>query len=280
MDAPDFLPTQHDPLLVVASLLVAAFAAFVALELARRVHAAVGAPRRWWWAGGSLALGTGIWGMHFVGMLGFDAGMPLGYRAVPTLLSWAAAVAAASVALTIAARERLGPAALLAGSTSMAAGICTMHYLGMAALDLQPAIVWRTPLVVASVAIAWLASAVAQALFFLLRQQRGLRRLQLQAAASVVMGLAIGGMHYTAMAAAQLPLGTVCRSADGLSGQPLAAMVAAAALLLMGGARCCCRSAMRWHVPASRGWPTRSSAPMSTCARPTTPCSAAPSKTR
>lgn len=94
MSAPPFLPTQHAPVLVAASLLVAAFAAFVALDLARRVRAAGGAQRRWWWAGGSLALGTGIWGMHFVGMLGFDAGMPLGYRMLPTLLSWAAAVAA------------------------------------------------------------------------------------------------------------------------------------------------------------------------------------------
>ncbi len=231
-----YMTTYHEPALVVASLVVAVLSSFVALDLARRVHAAtISGQSRWWWAGGSLTLGTGIWAMHFVGMLGFDASIPLGYDLLPTLASWTAAVAAAAVALSIAARERLGLGALLAGSTSMAVGICAMHYLGMAALDLQPGIVWRAPLVVASVAIAWGASATALAIFFLLREQRGARRLQLQLLASLVMGGAIGGMHYTAMAAAQLPLGAVCRSTNGLSGQPLAAVVTTAALLLLGG---------------------------------------------
>ncbi|MCH2241577.1 MAG: bifunctional diguanylate cyclase/phosphodiesterase [Aquabacterium sp.] len=231
-----FLATRHAPLLVAASLLVATFASYVTLDLARRVRQSAGRRRRAWWAGGSLAMGTGIWSMHFVGMLGFDAGMPLGYEWAPTFWSWIAGVAAAGVALAIAGRDRLSWQALLGGSTSMAVGICTMHYLGMHAVDLAPGIVWRMPMVIASVVIAWVASAAALAIFFGLRGQHGSRGLALQAAASVVMGSAIGGMHYTGMAAAQLPVGTVCRSADALAGQPLAVLVTVAALLVLGSA--------------------------------------------
>ena len=230
------LVTRHDPVLVAASLLVATFASFVTLDLARRVRSGAGVGRRLWWAGGSFAMGTGIWAMHFVGMLGFDAGIPLGYRGVPTLLSWLSAVAAAGVALGIAARERLSAASLVGGSASMALGICTMHYLGMSAVELAPGFVWRMPLVIASVVIAWVASAAALGLFFVLRARSGAQRLKLQALASVVMGAAVGGMHYTGMAAAELPVGTVCLSADALGGKWLAVLVIVATLLLLGGA--------------------------------------------
>ena len=231
-----YLATRHDGVLVAASLLVAMFASFVTLDLARRVRDSAKGLRHWWWGGGSLTMGTGIWAMHFVGMLGFDAGMTLGYRWGPTLVSWLAAIGAAAVAPGIARRDHLTPGVLVGGSTSMAVGICAMHYLGMAALDLAPGIVWYLPMVIASVAIAWLASAAALAIFFRLRSQHGGARLRLQMLASVVMGCAIGGMHYTAMAAARLPIGTICRSADGLSGQPLAVIVITATLLMLAGA--------------------------------------------
>ncbi|RYI99004.1 MAG: hypothetical protein EON47_18025, partial [Acetobacteraceae bacterium] len=67
-----YLPTSHDPWIVAASLLIATLAAFVALDLAQRVRRADDRLDRVWWAVGSLAMGTGIWAMHFVGMLGFS----------------------------------------------------------------------------------------------------------------------------------------------------------------------------------------------------------------
>jgi diguanylate cyclase (GGDEF)-like protein len=90
--------------------------------------------------------------------------------------------------------------------------------------------------VAASVVIAWAASAAALGIFFALRTQSGSRRLKLQMLASLAMGAAIGGMHYTGMAAAQLPVGSVCLSTGALAGQPLAVLVAVAALMLLGGA--------------------------------------------
>ncbi|RYF51128.1 MAG: diguanylate cyclase, partial [Comamonadaceae bacterium] len=233
MDPAAFLATQHDPSFVAASLLVATFAAYVSLDLARRVRQ--GPDVRWlWWLGGSIAMGTGIWSMHFIGMLGFDPGIPLVYSTPTTLLSWLAAVAAAGVALGVAMREKLSVMTALLGSSSMALGICAMHYLGMSALDLSLGLVWRVPVVLASVAVAWAASSAALLIFFGLRGQRGRRRFFLQAVSALVMGCAIGGMHYTGMAAALIPAGSVCITASGLSGQPLALLVAGATVLLLG----------------------------------------------
>lgn len=219
-----------------ASLVVAFFAAYVTLDLTGRVRSASGLARLLWWAGGALSLGTGIWAMHFVGMLGFSAGIDLGYAWGPTAVSWIAAVGVAALALGVAAREALTGRTLLAGSATIAAGICAMHYVGMGALDLAPGIVWRVPMVLLSVAIAWGASALALAIFFALRRHDGWQRIRWQAAASVVMGLAIWGMHYTGMAAVQLPIDAVCTSIDGLRGQPLAVLVALSALFILGGA--------------------------------------------
>lgn len=230
-----FVLTRHDPLLVATSLAVAVLASYVALDLARRLGSAAARHRRSWWAAGSLALGTGIWAMHFIGMLGFDAGIPLGYRRDLTLASWVAAVAASAIALGLATRDRLTPATLAAGSACMAAGIGAMHYLGMGALDIVPGIVWDIRLVGASMLIAWLASAVALSIFFVLRRHQGPQRLRLQLASALVMGLAIGGMHYCGMAAAQLPQGAICLSADALGGAPLAMLVSVVSVLLLGG---------------------------------------------
>lgn len=227
------LPTHHQPLLVAASFVLAVLASFVALDLGRRVRADGSLLSRLWWMGGSLAMGTGIWSAHFVGMLGFDAGIALGYREGPTLLSWLAGVAAAGVALAVAAHQRPGPTRLTLGTLAMAGGISSMHYLGMSALDLAPGVQWHRVGVLTSIAVAVLASAAALHLFGLVNRSIGQRRLRAQAGAALLMGLAICGMHYTGMAAATLPLGAVCLSTDGLGGLNLALLVAGATLLML-----------------------------------------------
>jgi diguanylate cyclase (GGDEF)-like protein len=232
MDAA-FLPTRHEPAVVLASYAIAAFASYVALDLAGRVRSEDRQLARLWWGGGALALGTGIWAMHFVGMLGFDVGLPLGYAPGTTLLSWLAAVLAGAVALAVATRPRLSPGLLAGGALAMASGICAMHYLGMAALEMAPGIVWHWPMVAASVVVALGASAAALGLFFLMRRFRGVERLRVQLAAALVMGLAVAGMHYTGMAAAQLPLGSLCLSTEGLHGRGLLATVGVSSLVLL-----------------------------------------------
>ena len=230
----DFLIARYDVGMVALSILIASFASYVALDLAQRVRTRDRAVALAWWAGGSLVMGTGIWSMHFVGMLAFSLPMEIGYTRWLTLASWAAGVGVSGVALAVAGRGRLTLARLVLGSLAMGAGICAMHYVGMAALDMAPAIVWDWALVGASAAIAVLASGAALSIFFWLRRVSEWKAAALQLAAAVVMGLAITGMHYTAMAAANFPVGSVCLSAGALVGDRIRGLVALASLLMLG----------------------------------------------
>ena len=229
-----YLAPRYDPWLVTASVLIAGFASFVALDLAKRVRTANRSIALTWWAGGSLAMGTGIWSMHFVGMLAFSLPIALGYTGMLTFVSWASAVLVSMVALGLASRGSLTWLRLAGGALAMGAGICAMHYLGMAALDMAPPIDWNPVLVAASAAVAVAASAAALLIFFGLRRVSKHRELRYQLAAAAVMGLAISGMHYTGMAAAGFPENTVCLSAAALSGNTLTMLVGVAAVAVLG----------------------------------------------
>jgi diguanylate cyclase (GGDEF)-like protein len=228
-----FLTPRYDPWIVVASLAIAGFASYVALDLSRRVRTRERGVAVAWWIGGSLAMGTGIWAMHFVGMLAFSLPIALGYTRLLTFVSWFAGVAVSAIALGLASRGELTVRRLASGSLAMGAGICAMHYLGMAALEMAPGIVWDGPLVALSALIAVVASAAALLIFFLLRHvpARFVRACQLGAA--LAMGLAINGMHYTGMAAAGFPDGSVCLSADALRGESLGTLVVLASVTLL-----------------------------------------------
>lgn len=228
-----YLTPRYDPWVVVASVLIASFASYVALDLAKRVRTADRGIALSWWVGGSIAMGTGIWSMHFVGMLAFSLPIALGYTKLLTFVSWVAAIVVSMVALWVASRGSLTPARLAGGSLAMGTGICSMHYIGMAAMDMAPGIVWDMYLVAASAGIAVVASAAALLIFFWLREIGTLRGIVYQAAAAVVMGVAISGMHYTGMAAANFPDGAVCLSADALSGASLRTFVVLASVTML-----------------------------------------------
>jgi diguanylate cyclase (GGDEF)-like protein len=115
----------------------------------------------------------------------------------------------------------------------MGAGICAMHYTGMAALVLAPGIQWNWALVAVSALVATAAAAAALCIFFALPRLPGAWLHWGQLGAALVMGAAISGMHYTGMAAAGIAEGAVCLSADALRGDNLGALVAGAALLLL-----------------------------------------------
>ncbi|RYZ01483.1 MAG: bifunctional diguanylate cyclase/phosphodiesterase, partial [Comamonadaceae bacterium] len=82
------MPSGHDLRVVAASLLIATLASYVALDVARRVRHPDGRLHPLWWLVGSIAMGTGIWSMHFVGMLGFSLPIRLGFTGGLTLVSW------------------------------------------------------------------------------------------------------------------------------------------------------------------------------------------------
>jgi two-component system sensor histidine kinase/response regulator len=146
-------------------------------------------------------MGTGIWSMHYIGMLAFSLPVPVYYYVPTVLVSLAAAIVAAAVALYVVSRDKLGVASALVGSLAMGAAICAMHYVGMDAMRLQAMCMWNYSIVTLSVVIAIVVSLAALWLSFRFRSEaRPFAPLKLGTA--VVMGIAVCAMHYTGMAAA------------------------------------------------------------------------------
>jgi PAS domain S-box-containing protein len=187
--------------LVALSVLIAMFASYAALDLAGRVTAAGGWTRAVWLLGGAGAMGTGIWSMHYIGMLAFILPIPVAYHWPTVLLSLFAAILASVVALGVVSRQQMSRFRALAGSVLMGAGIASMHYIGMAAMRLPAVCHFSSFLVVLSVVFAVLISLAALWITFHFRDEKtgiGWEKL----AGAVVMGAAIPVMHYTGMAAA------------------------------------------------------------------------------
>jgi diguanylate cyclase (GGDEF)-like protein len=209
----------YDFKLVALSLVVAALASYTALDLAGRVSASRGRASMIWLLAGAIAMGTGIWSMHFIGMLAFSLPpLRLAYDLWITLLSVIAAVAVSGLALYVVQRPALTARNLSGGATLMGVGICVMHYTGMAAMRMSPPIEYDPPLFMASVFIAIIASLAALWLAFQLRQKYSALAILGKLGSALVMGLAITGMHYTGMAAAQFAPGSVCLAADATGG--------------------------------------------------------------
>jgi PAS domain S-box-containing protein len=194
--------SNHDPLLVLMSLCIAVFTSGMALQLAGVARDSDSA----WWrqvtiATGSLALGAGIWAMHFIGMLAFQLCAEVRVDLGVTLLSMLPSLGASWVALTVLARRNLSVLQLCVGGLLVGAGIGAMHYSGMAAMQMAPLLrydPWMFALsILVAVALAILALWVR---FGLENRLPSLMALLLSA---LVMGLAISGMHYTGMAAAR-----------------------------------------------------------------------------
>jgi diguanylate cyclase len=229
------LSGTYHPVLVATSLLVAALASYVALDMAGRIAASRGVAARGWLVGGAVAMGFGIWSMHFIGMLAFQLPIPLGYDMVVTLYSLLVAIASAGYALWVVSAPSLPPWRLGVAALVLGTGIATMHYVGMAAMRMQPGIDYRAGWLALSVAIAIAAAGAALWIAFALRVDgRGIFLRRLLAAA--VMGFAIVGMHYTGMAAARFPEGSICGAAlaGGIPQQWLAALVGAATFAILG----------------------------------------------
>jgi signal transduction histidine kinase/ActR/RegA family two-component response regulator len=216
--------------LVLVSILVAIFASYAALRLAERVTSSHGRAVYAWTCGGALAMGSGIWAMHFIGMLAFRLPIPVGYDLRETLFSLLLPIAVSGMALWQASRHDLHWKRLTLSALLMGAGINAMHYTGMAAMHMDPAIHYDPWLFSLSVLIAIVASAGALWIAFKLRYN--LPHVVLaRVGGAIVLGVAIVGMHYTGMAAARFPLGSVCTAATaGVSQDGLALLVVVATL--------------------------------------------------
>ena len=220
--------------LVGLSLVVAMFASYTALDLAGRIRSLRGARKRsLWLVGGAVAMGMGIWSMHFIGMLAFRMPIQLGYDPRITACSMLIAIVVSGFALYVVTQDQMSRRRLVIGGVLMGLGVAAMHYTGMAALRMQPGIVYAAGLFWASIAIAIAASWVALWIAFQLRDGKQQYVLVKRCGAGFVMGLAIAGMHYTGMAAANFPMGSMCGASNGVNTSWLAFTVAGATLLVL-----------------------------------------------
>lgn len=195
------LTGAYDYRLVVLSVIIAIVAAYAALDLAARINSARGRIRFLWLTGGAIAMGVGIWSMHYVGMRAFRLPIPVLYDWPTVLLSLLAAIFASAIALFVVSRAKMGFATASIASVFMGGGIAGMHYIGMAAMRLPAICSWSVSLVTLSVVLAVVISFVALLLTFNFRGDTSAWN-WLKVASAIVMGAAIPIMHYTGMAAA------------------------------------------------------------------------------
>jgi PAS domain S-box-containing protein len=185
---------------VARSILIAIFASYAALDLGGRVTAARGWARAAWLTGGAIAMGIGIWAMHFKALLAFRLPVKVDYHWPTVLVSLLIAVLASAVALYVATRQEMGPVQAWTGSLVMGCGIAAMHYVGMASMRLAAVTRFDFLLVALSVVLAIFFSRIALMFTFDYREDfRGTTLAKVISAA--VMGAAISLMHYTGMAA-------------------------------------------------------------------------------
>lgn len=227
------LTGSYSTSLVVISLCVAILASYTALDLAGRISTAKGRAVYLWIAGGALAMGVGVWSMHFIGMLALRLPFALGFDLGITALSLLIAVLSSGFALWLVSQPRLPAWQLALGALVMGTGIASMHYTGMAAMRMTPGIDYDPTLFGASLLIAVVASGAALWIAFNLRRNTPYVRLA-RGGAAVVMGVAIVGMHYTGMAAAQFADDSFCGAAlTGLSGKGLDNLVLVTSLAVL-----------------------------------------------
>ena len=193
---------QHNPWLVALSVLMAMLASMLALQMAALARGAgTGFMRQLARGSGAMALGGGIWSMHFIGMLAFSVCAQGRFDAVTTVLSMLPSVLASWVALGLLMRRHIDRVALVVGGVFVGAGIGAMHYIGMAASQFASVMRYDPWGFALSVLLAVLLAILALWVRFGLERVSSWSRQRLNVLAGAVMGLAIAGMHYTGMAA-------------------------------------------------------------------------------
>jgi len=225
---------SYDTLLVATSFLIAVLASYAALELSFRTQNTQGLSKWLWLISGAIAAGTGIWSMHFVGMLAFTLPIPIGYDAWITFLSWCAPVLFSAFALAFVHKPTIKSWELGLSSLLMGFAIAGMHYLGMYAMRMSPPIQWNLLLVSISVVMAVSLSGVAIWVLRHLLMEKQANSNQLKIFIAVLLGTGIWTMHYTGMWAAGFPANSICLSADQLNSKFLPTFVTLPTLILLG----------------------------------------------
>ncbi|MVA97051.1 EAL domain-containing protein [Nitratireductor sp. CAU 1489] len=219
--------TEHDLRLVVLAGLTCLIASLTAVNLLHHVGKARRHMRHVWTAVSAMAIGSGVWATHFIGMLAFQPGVPNGYDLGLTLASLLVAVVVTGGGIAVAI-TRPNVDNRLVGGAIIGAGIAVMHYIGMAAFQVQGVMAWDQLLVAASLVTG--VGLGALSVFVALRSDTILSRI----VGALVLTLAICGMHFTGMGAVSiLPDASIAVPASAIPAPLLAGAVAAASFIIL-----------------------------------------------
>ncbi|MDD2608914.1 MAG: PAS domain S-box protein [Giesbergeria sp.] len=234
-ERPVWLWPQHDPRLVALSVLLAVVASVMALHMATLAQRAqAGMARQVALFTSALALGGGIWGMHFIGMLAFSACARGQFDVLLTFVSILPGVLASWVALALLTRSELTGKLLLGGGVVVGAGIGTMHYVGMVASSVWPMMRYDPWGFALSMVLAVLLAVVGLWVRFGLQRHLAWNAWPLNGVAGSVMGLAIAAMHYTGMDALRFAGPVATDSPNGPTSQLLLALAIAVVTVFAG----------------------------------------------
>jgi PAS domain S-box-containing protein len=218
----------HDLKLVGLAAIVCALASFAAINLLRHARKSSGHMRDVWLAVSAISTGFGIWATHFIAMLAFTPGIPSGYNAALTMLSLVAAILLTGAGLFVAVVPNWRHGQWVGGAI-VAGGIAAMHYIGMAAFEIEGTISWDSVLVVASIVLGGLLGAVALPVGLHGKEEKW------KIGGAVLLTLAICSHHFTAMGAVSIvPDPTIMVSHTALPAGWLAIGVALASFVIIG----------------------------------------------
>jgi NO-binding membrane sensor protein with MHYT domain len=248
----------YDPRLIALSVLLTVLTAFAALNLVQRITSLRGAPARGWLCAGALAVGGGIWSAQFFAMLAFSLPVPVVHHLPTMLFSLCMAVLMCFFPLWIASGPLISGMRLAVAGLCMGIGLSAVHYTGLFAMQIVPAVFYDGELFAASIAMAAAACWIAMWLAFALRQGRTLPMLLARAGAGALIGAGISGMFFTGLAAARFDPDTYSLGAAGGEvaatddGTLLVLAVSAALLLLILATLSCIDHARAPEAPAPR----------------------------
>lgn len=203
---------SYSPLLVLLSLLIAILGTFVSISHLDFMRTARADWARFGWhLNGAVAMGVGVWTMHFIGMVAFRLPLSVQYDPVITLISVLPAIAAGFITLSILRHPRPGIRAIISGGILMGLGIGAMHYIGMAGMLLDARMLYQPGLFALSILVAMVMATAALWMPRLADRFRGAmtepQPMAFKLLVATLMGLAISSLHYVAMSAtAFLPL--------------------------------------------------------------------------
>ncbi|OMP66289.1 MHYT domain-containing protein [Domibacillus epiphyticus] len=197
-----YLEGDHNLSLVILSILVSVCTSYTALhQIGRLTMSDKGVIRNYWLIAASIAMGSGIWAMHFIGMLAFNINLDVRYNPLLVVISMLLPIMTSGLAfflLTRHANKKL----LFVSGTILGIGILLMHYIGMEAMvieaDIQYDLFWFS----VSVLIALLSANAAVQLFALFRDHPVYNKMWVKLVSAILLGVAISGMHYAGMKAA------------------------------------------------------------------------------